>query len=451
VDTGPDKLPTPRPGPASGEILGGKYRLIRALGEGGMGTVFEAENLVTLRRAAVKWLHPRFAPNALAQQRMLREARATSRIRHRNVVDLYDVVLEQDAVVLVMELLTGEVLSDRLEREATSLLQLVRWLIPAMEGVAAAHAVDVIHRDIKPANIFLARMGGDIVPKVIDFGISKVLEIDASRLTHSGVAMGTPRYMSFEQLRCDPSLDERSDVYAFGVILYEALVGRAPYEGSSFGEQAVAFITRDPALPKVLRAELPEALSSLVFRAISRDRAQRQASMLELVEALRPFADERSWPEPLLVWEGPAALPEGAALGMCSTQRASPLPGMPPRRASKVRWRVPLALCTLVGTLALWPRASSNMSTPQAEVALQPPTMVALREVLEPPVLAPRMPTALEEPAVVDAGAAPARATTRRARVPSEAPVALPAQQPPVPRLGKARAHRAGPVARDEF
>ncbi|MET0284801.1 MAG: serine/threonine-protein kinase [Polyangiales bacterium] len=445
MDTGPEKLPTARPGPASGEILGGKYRLIRALGEGGMGAVFEAENLVTLRRAAVKWLHPRLAPNALAQQRMLREARATSRIRHRNVVDLYDVVLEQDAVVLVMELLTGEVMSERLQRETTSLLQLVRWLIAAMEGVVAAHAVDVIHRDIKPANIFLARVGDEIVPKVIDFGISKVVETDASRLTHSGVAMGTPRYMSFEQLRCDPSLDARSDVYAFGVILYEALVGRAPYEGSSFGEQAVEFITRDPALPRALRAELPEALSSLVFRAISREREQRQASMAELVEELRPFSQERSWPEPLLVWEGPAALPDGV-LGMCSTQRASLIPSRVPRppRAKKKRWPVAVFVCVL-GALTLWPRASSD-SAPPPPVRIQQP--VAFNAVPPSSALDTRTPVHHDVPTpVVDAGVPRARVTPRRTRVQEDVPAGSSAP----PAASRARAHRAGPVARDEF
>jgi serine/threonine protein kinase len=237
--------------PACGAVLGGKYRILRLLGEGGMGAVFEAENLLTLKRAAVKWLHPRFMPSASAQERMLREARATCRVRHRNVVDLYDVVLEGHAVVLVMELLTGELLAQRWKRASTSLIELIGWLLNAMEGVSAAHAAGVVHRDIKPENIFLARQSdnAELVPKVIDFGISKASGAELVRLTQSGMAVGTPRYISFEQLRGDPNVDARSDVYAFGVILYEALLGRPPYEANSLGAQAVQFLTYDPPPP----------------------------------------------------------------------------------------------------------------------------------------------------------------------------------------------------------
>jgi serine/threonine-protein kinase len=322
--------------PACGSLVGGKYRILRSIGEGGMGAVFEAENVLTLKRAAVKWLHPRFMPRASAQERMMREARATSRIRHRNVVDLYDVVLEGSAVVLVMELLTGELLADRLRRGPTTLHELVSWLLPAMEGVAAAHAVGVVHRDIKPENIFLARetVHEEVVPKVIDFGISKTTGNDLARLTQSGMALGTPRYISFEQLRGDPNVDARSDVYAFGVMLYEALLGRPPYQAHSLGEQAVQFITYDPPRPKLLRPELPDALSALVCTAISRDRDQRFDSMESFMAALRPFAHSTAYEHPMMVWEGAPPLPSGAVGGDLRTLPARSLATRPATPAS---------------------------------------------------------------------------------------------------------------------
>jgi len=373
--------------PACGAVLGGKYRILRAIGEGGMGAVFEAENLLTLKRAAVKWLHPRFMPRASAQERMLREARATSRIRHRNVVDLYDVVLEGSAVVLVMELLVGELLAHRLKRVPTPLPQLIDWLLQAMEGVSAAHAVGVVHRDIKPENIFLAQQSdrSELVSKVIDFGISKASGPEMVRLTQSGMAVGTPRYISFEQLRGDPDVDARSDVYAFGVILYEALLGRAPYEANSLGEQAVQFLIYDPPPPKLLRPELPSALSELAVRAIARDRDLRFESMDQLVAALRPFADERTYSAPLLVWEGAPALPVGAARPHLSTvpaaTRGAARPAPPPlqsgelaplvepaRKTPDKRVRASLLAVSLVlsvSCLVFWPDGGALSAAPQ--------------------------------------------------------------------------------------
>ncbi len=274
---------------APGLVVGGKYRLLRALGEGGMSAVFEVEHILTHRRAALKWLHPELGAHEGGQSRLLQEARATSRVRHRHVVDLYDVVEEDGALYLVMELLAGELLSQWLVGGERTLGQLLALLLPAMEGIAAAHAVGVVHRDIKPANIFLAQSGEpQPVPKVIDFGISR--SFGDERLTCSGMAMGTPRYVSFEQLRGERDVDARSDVYAIGVMLYEALVGRAPHEAKTFAEQAIRFATMQPPLLRVLRPELPVELEALVMRAVARERDARHPSMQALIEALAPFA-----------------------------------------------------------------------------------------------------------------------------------------------------------------
>jgi eukaryotic-like serine/threonine-protein kinase len=287
--------------PEPGTIVGGKYRMLHALGEGGMGTVYAAENLLTLKRAAIKWLHPRLIAVQEASQRLLHEARATARIRHRNVVDIYDVVLEGESVFLVMELLLGEQLSTFLAREQLAVHEVIALLLPAMRGVAAAHAVGVVHRDIKPDNIFLAREAGsgELAPKVIDFGISRIFEADGTRLTRSGMTMGTPRYVSYEQLRGLRDVDARCDVYAFGVMLYESVVGSPPYEASTFGEQAISFVTTVPRAPRELRPELPEPLDALIRSAIAKEREGRPASMGDLIAALEPFAHAAAYGAPL--------------------------------------------------------------------------------------------------------------------------------------------------------
>jgi serine/threonine-protein kinase len=231
----------------------------------------------------------------------LHEARAAARIRHRNVVDVYDVVTEGSSVFLVMELLEGEQLSVRLASHELMLPDLIRLLLPAMAGVAAAHAAHVVHRDIKPDNIFLAREDGtnEMVPKIIDFGISRVFEADGSRLTRSGMTMGTPKYVSYEQLRGARDVDGRADVYAFGVILYEAITGAPPYEASTLGEQAISFVTTEPSAPNVLCPDLPARLSEIVLRAIHRERELRSQSMDALIHELEPYAHAAVYAVPI--------------------------------------------------------------------------------------------------------------------------------------------------------
>jgi len=340
-----------------------------------MGVVFEAENALTLKRIAIKWLHPKLATSEVARERLLREARATSRIHHRNVVDLYDVVFEDGAVLLIMQLLAGETLAQRLSRESILLSELMGLLLLAMEGSAAAHAVGVVHRDIKPENIFLARgEHGELIPKLIDFGISKTHDCDASRLTHSGMAIGTPRYVSFEQLRGTADVDGRSDVYAFGVILYETLLGRAPYRASSLAEQAVQFLTTSPRAPRLLRPELPTELDALVMRALARDPEARFASMDELIAALRPYTDPARYHAPLRTWKVcDMVVPRDAARADESTKPYSVVaavdaPGpaaRAPRNSSRVLWAVlcgALALCLLSADSLRWRPARDRVA-----------------------------------------------------------------------------------------
>jgi serine/threonine protein kinase len=280
-----------------GMTIAGKYKLSRLIGQGGMGSVFVAENTLTGKQVAIKCLHRQFAGTPEAGQRFLREAKASARIRHPNVVDIYDVLSENDTFYLVMEFLEGESLAAYLSRETTPLPQLIKYLVGAMRGVAAAHREGVIHRDIKPENIFLAREGYDhqIVPKVLDFGISKVQGTQDANFTNPGTMLGTVAYMSMEQLAGAADIDGRADVYAFGVILYQAITGQAPFEAETYPALILRIMTEQPVPLKQLRPDVPNALCALVESAMAKQRDARMRSIEQFIAELEPYADDSSF------------------------------------------------------------------------------------------------------------------------------------------------------------
>jgi len=278
--------------PTIGDEIAGKYRVETVIGQGGMGAVYSARNMLTGKRVAIKWLLPEHAGSS-TRERLLREARIACSIEHPNVVDIYDVGEHQGGLFLVMEYLRGQPLSDVLaERGRLDPEELIALLLPTMRGVHAAHQAGVIHRDLKPENIILSESDGEIVPKVVDFGVSKTVgasSVPNSSLTRTGALVGTPHYMALEQVDGSNQIDSRTDVYAFGVLLYRALTGYYPFDGSSLGEVILKIGTKDAPAMRTVRPELPAALDGVVLRALSRSRDQRFRTLEELATALEPF------------------------------------------------------------------------------------------------------------------------------------------------------------------
>ncbi len=275
-----------------GTVIGGRYHLDRLLGEGGMGAVWSATHSITGGRVALKFIKAAANdPDGEMKRRFLREARSAALVEHPNVVSIRDVLEHEDAPVIVMDLLLGETLAQRLAREGTlGVGEAARIVLSVIGAVGAAHEVGLIHRDLKPENIFLAKTHHGEVVRVLDFGIAKLVRpgVDgtASAVTQSGAVIGTPAYMAPEQLFGERDLDYRVDVWALGVILYEVLVGERPVDGDNYGQIAKRLLSN--ALPSLAkkRPDVPGDLSSLVDRMLARERNDRVGDLREAADVL---------------------------------------------------------------------------------------------------------------------------------------------------------------------
>ncbi|MFK7989648.1 MAG: serine/threonine protein kinase [Sandaracinaceae bacterium] len=275
--------------PNPGDLIGVRYRIEELLGRGGMGAVFAAVNQATGRAVAIKWMLPGAARSQESLARFLSEARATAKIEHPNVIQILDVGQDGDAPFLVMERLRGESLAERLARGPLGMRQTLQEMIPACQGIAEAHSEGIIHRDLKPDNIFLCqgKDGSRRPPKVLDFGISKLYDQEAGpALTQTGIAMGTPQYMSPEQLNAPPDADARFDVYAMGIVLYECLTGQPPYRGDGLFELVQQIASGNPTPIRALDPQVPADLEAVVMRAMHVNREMRYATMESLVADL---------------------------------------------------------------------------------------------------------------------------------------------------------------------
>jgi serine/threonine-protein kinase len=316
-----------------GTVLG-RYEIGRQLGRGGMGAVYEAVHRDLKKRVAVKVLFGAAAASEEAKQRFLREGEAASRIRHPHVVDVTDVGSDGTRSYLVMEFLEGEDLASRLHRGLLTPEEAADILLPVMAGVAAAHDEGVVHRDLKPENIFLARQRhGGIVPKVLDFGVSKVSG-DARAMTGTAATFGTPFYMPPEQLRGARQADHKSDQYALGVVLYECVVGRRPFEAENIYSMLRAIGDGDYPPPRRLRPELPEELEAIIMRAMNMDPAQRFPTLRQMGQALLPFAGDTArvlWAD-TFSGRSEAPTPRAISAGMTIAMPPSSGGATPPRK-----------------------------------------------------------------------------------------------------------------------
>ena len=288
-----------------GSLLGGRYRIARLLGSGGMGTVFEArrEDLGNMR-VAIKVLHAKLVDRPDLVKRFRREAELIASIHHPHIVGVLDFVVDDGPSFIVMELLEGMTLAQALAKQPLSEHRCALVASQVLDALAAAHERGVIHRDLKPENVFLTQLStvSDVV-KLLDFGVAKMESDDAaSKLTNTGTVLGTPAYMAPEYARGEPS-DARADVYSIGCVMYEAFTQEQPFVAENYNALLFALQEKEPPSLRELRPELSPEMVAVVARAMAKDRAERFQSAREMRQALEPWiaqARAASVPSPAL-------------------------------------------------------------------------------------------------------------------------------------------------------
>src|SRR5215831_13863117 len=281
-----------------GKVLADRYKVLRKLGEGGMGEVYEAQHVYIEKRFALKLLRKEIMTNKEAVTRFYQEARAASAIGHENIVEIDDFGhLPDGRAYLAMEFLEGQSLADA-AREQIAIARSVEITCQVCRGLAAAHAKGIIHRDMKPENVFLVRRAAREVAKILDFGIAKVSGADGSgqspSLTRTGTIFGTPHYMSPEQALGKP-LDHRTDIYSVGVIMYEIFAGMVPFRGESFMAILTQHITAAPLPPRDVAPDrdIPPELEHVILRAMAKEPGERFSTMSQMLGELERIERER--------------------------------------------------------------------------------------------------------------------------------------------------------------
>jgi serine/threonine-protein kinase len=432
----------------AGTLIDGKYRVDRVIGMGGMGVVFAATHLKLRESFAIKVLLPDLAQRGDATARFLREARAMAKIRSEHVVRVFDVgTLPDGAPFMVMELLDGTNLSAVVRTGGLGIDVAVDYVLQACDAISEAHALGIVHRDLKPANLFVTwtRDGSPLV-KVLDFGVSKLLDGAESEMTNASGVVGSPSYMSPEQMQSARDVDHRADIWALGVVLYELLAREKPFSAPSMPALCMTILNEEPPRLGTKVASLPAELESIVHRCLEKDPSARFASVDDLAAALGPFGShehsrvERRTPriEPLAAEATGSAdrtvaiEPHGTSLLGVSTGSG---PGVA-RKRSWTRWVLSCALFVLVAAffvrrimmpVAAAPPARSSESSAKIEAAAVPsaPGSVSTSSGA-PPASAreePAVPPTPEQPVKIRHAPRPApRASSTPTPAPTQAP-----------------------------
>jgi eukaryotic-like serine/threonine-protein kinase len=287
----------PAPLPRIGDVLAGKYEVERVLGQGGMGIVFAAKHTLLRERVAIKLLLGADSTEPEVLARFLNEARAAARIQSEHIARVFDVgQLENGTPYMILEYLEGTDLGSRIDQKgAIGIAEAADILIEAAAGIQQAHAMGIVHRDLKPSNVFLAeRNDGSRIVKVLDFGVAKHLGpttfAEAKFQTSSKALLGSPLFMSPEQVRHARSVDTRTDIWSLGIVLYNAVTASTPFDAETLGELLVKVLEAPVPPLRSHRPDAPAGFEAVVARCLMRDPAARYPTVLELAEALLPFA-----------------------------------------------------------------------------------------------------------------------------------------------------------------
>lgn len=273
----------------AGTVLNGRYKLLRPLGQGSQAYVWVAEHLALGSQVAVKLIDPELAKQEDARERFAREATAAAKLRSQHVVQMLDHGIEGDQPFIVMELLDGEDLFDRLEKKRKlTLAETSKIITQVARALMRAHAEGIIHRDMKPENVFLVRNEDEELAKVLDFGVAKVTAPAKAVMTRTGVGtlIGTPHYMSPEQVKGVSEIDHRSDLWSLGVIAYQCVTGHLPFDSEGVGDLLIRITQNTPVTPSTLNAELPDAFDKWFTKACAKDPTDRFQTAREMADAL---------------------------------------------------------------------------------------------------------------------------------------------------------------------